>query len=65
MLIYLGETCNFGISAKQIMAVDSTTAQATFELANNVRTVASADAIFRYDHKKQQEILSVKPWEKE
>lgn len=47
------------------MAVDSATAQASFELANNVRSVSSADAIFRYDHAKQQEILATKPWEKE
>lgn len=47
------------------MAVDSAVARANFELANNITPVASVDAVFRYDHEKQQELLSAKPWEKE
>ena len=45
--------------------MDSSTAKATFELANNIQTVPSVDAVFRYDRAKQQELLSAKPWEKE
>ena len=45
--------------------VDSATAKATFELCNNIQTVPSVDAVFRYDRAKQQELLSAKPWEKE
>ena len=44
---------------------DSATAKATFELSNNIQTVPSVDAVFKYDRAKQQELLSAKPWEKE
>ena len=47
------------------MASDSAVAKASFELANNVKSMASVDAVFRYDHSKQQELLAAKPWEKE
>lgn len=47
------------------MATDSAAARASFELANNVRSVSSVDAIFRYDQAKQQEVLAAKPWDKE
>lgn len=45
--------------------MDSSTAQASFEAANSVRSVASVDAIFRYDHSRQQELLAAKLWEKD
>ena len=44
---------------------DSAVAKASFELANSIRAVPSADAVFRYDHKKQQELLVKKPWTNE
>ena len=45
--------------------MDSSTALATFELANDITTVSSVDAIFKYDRAKQQELLAAKPWTKE
>lgn len=45
--------------------MDSSNALATFELANNVVSVASVDSIFKYDHAQQQELLTAKPWTKE
>lgn len=45
--------------------MDSSTAQATFELSNNITTVSSVDAIFKYNHAQQQELLSAKPWAKD
>ena len=44
---------------------DSAVARTSFELANSIKPVASVDAVFRYDHEKQQELLAAKPWEKE
>lgn len=43
----------------------STIAQKTWALANNIETVSSVDDIYRYDKKQQQDILAAKPWEKE
>jgi COP9 signalosome complex subunit 5 len=40
-------------------------AKKTWELENNIRTVNTVDAIFKYDQKQQQDILAAKPWEKE
>ncbi len=45
--------------------MDSSSARATFELANDITSVSSVDTIFKYDHAQQQEILSTKPWTKE
>lgn len=43
----------------------STIAQKTWVMANNIETVSSVDDIYRYDKKQQQDILAAKPWEKE
>ena len=40
-------------------------AQRTWEMANNMEVVNSADEIYQYDGKQQQDILQVKPWDKE
>jgi COP9 signalosome complex subunit 5 len=40
-------------------------AKKTFEAVNNIQHVHSVDAIFKYNHGAQQEILSTKPWEKD
>ena len=45
--------------------MDSATAKATFELVNDITTVSSVDAIFKYNQVQQQELLSAKPWTKE
>lgn len=43
----------------------SSTAQKTWEMVNNVETISTIDEIYRYDRKEQQDILAAKPWEKE
>ena len=43
----------------------STIAQKTWEMSNNIETISSVDEIYRYDRKQQQDILAAKPWEKE
>lgn len=43
----------------------SSIAQKTWVMANNIETVSSVDDIYRYDKKQQQDILAAKPWEKE
>ncbi len=45
--------------------MDSSTAKANFELANDIIPVSSVDAIFKYDRAQQQEITASKPWAKE
>lgn len=40
-------------------------ARKTWEMSNNMESVSSVDEIYRYDKKKQQDILAAKPWEKE
>ncbi|MPC55962.1 COP9 signalosome complex subunit 5 [Portunus trituberculatus] len=40
-------------------------AQRTWEMANNMESVNSADEIYQYDGKQQQDILQAKPWEKD
>ena len=42
--------------------MNSSMAQKTWELSNNVETV---DEIYRYNKQQQQDILTSKPWEKE
>lgn len=43
----------------------SSIAQKTWEISNNVETISTVDEIYRYDRKEQQDILAAKPWEKE
>nr|CAD7258476.1 unnamed protein product [Timema shepardi] len=43
----------------------SSIAQKTWEMANNIDTISSLDEIYRYDRKQQQDILAAKPWEKD
>ena len=43
----------------------SSIAQKTWEMANNIEIVSNVDEIYRYDKKEQQDILAAKPWEKE
>ena len=45
--------------------MDAGTARKTWELANNMESVASHDDIYKYDKKQQQDILAAKPWERE
>lgn len=40
-------------------------ARANFEAANAIQSVASVDAIFKYNPREQTELLSKKPWLKE
>lgn len=41
------------------------TAQKSFELANDVRTIGSLDEIFKYDEEKHSKLVAAKPWDKE
>ena len=50
---------------KMAAGSDSAVAKASFELANSVKAVPSVDAVFRYDHEKQQKLLLKKPWTNE
>jgi len=43
----------------------TTVAQKTWELVNNVELVSTVDEIYRYDRKQQQDILTTKPWERD
>lgn len=43
----------------------SSVAQKTWEMSNNVETISTIDEVYRYDRKEQQDILAAKPWEKE
>ncbi|XP_050345140.1 COP9 signalosome complex subunit 5 [Nymphalis io] len=43
----------------------SSIAQKTWVMANNIEAVSSVDDIYRYDKKQQQDILAAKPWEKD
>jgi len=43
----------------------STSAQKSFELANDVRAIASLDEIFKYDEEKHSTLVANKPWDKE
>lgn len=47
------------------MSSSSKTAYKTWEMSNNIQSVATIDDIFRYDAKQHQDILMTKPWEKE
>ena len=58
--------CVIWSQVAEIMATsDSAVAKATFELSNSIKSVPSVDAVFRYDHEKQQELLLQRPWTKE
>jgi COP9 signalosome complex subunit 5 len=43
----------------------SSIAQKTWEMSNNIETISTVDEIYRYDRKEQQDILAAKPWDKE
>lgn len=43
----------------------SDTAQKSFELANDVKSIVSLDEIFKYDEEKHGKLVAAKPWEKE
>lgn len=43
----------------------STIAQKTWEMSNNVEMISTMDEIYRYDRQEQQDILTAKPWDKE
>ncbi|KAF2362994.1 JAB1/MPN/MOV34 metalloenzyme domain [Trinorchestia longiramus] len=43
----------------------STIAQKTWELSNNITSVHALDEIYQYDPKQQQDILDAKPWDKD
>ena len=45
--------------------MDSSMAQKTWEMENNIEPVSSIDSIYKYDRQKNQEILAAKPWQKE
>jgi len=45
--------------------MDSKNARKNWELNNDIESVSSVDEIYRYDSKQQQDILTVKPWEKD
>jgi len=47
------------------MAGSSTDAKKRFELENKIVTVDTADEIYRYNKKEQQQILQAKPWDKD
>ena len=53
------------IRVKMATGDSAAVAKATFELANDITSVSSLDAVFHYDHGKQQELLSARPWIKE
>lgn len=40
-------------------------AQRTWEMANNIESGGTVDDIYCYDKKTQQDILNVKPWDRE
>ncbi|KAG8040852.1 hypothetical protein G9C98_001840 [Cotesia typhae] len=43
----------------------STIAQKTWEMSNNVEMISTMDEIYRYDRQEQQDILTAKPWDKD
>ncbi|KAK3581841.1 hypothetical protein CHS0354_025295 [Potamilus streckersoni] len=45
--------------------MDAKNALKTWEMSNSVETISTADEIYRYDKKQQQDILTAKPWEKD
>jgi hypothetical protein len=61
-----GETSSDGLYLRKFTSkMDSQNAQKSWTLANNIESVSSADEIYRFDQKQQQDILTAKPWEKE
>lgn len=52
-------------STSSILDDQSTIAQKTWEMANNVESISTMDEIYRYDQQEQKDILTAKPWEKE
>lgn len=47
------------------MSEDSQIAQKTWIMENNIETLSATDEIFKYDRKRQQDMIAAKPWEKE
>lgn len=47
------------------MTMQEKFARQTWELANNIEPVNSADEVYKYNKKQQQDILTAKPWDKE
>ncbi|KAL3867742.1 hypothetical protein ACJMK2_040600 [Sinanodonta woodiana] len=45
--------------------MDAKNALKTWEMNNSIDTISTADEIYRYDKKQQQDILTAKPWEKD
>ncbi|UYV71640.1 COPS5 [Cordylochernes scorpioides] len=45
--------------------MDSSMAQKTWELSNNMESVQSVDELYKYNKKQQQDILAAKPWDKD
>lgn len=54
-----------GSSSSMSSMSQSQIGQRSWEMANNMESVNSADEIYQYDRKQQQDILQAKPWEKE
>ena len=48
-----------------MQVMDSSTARANFELANDITAVSNVDAIFKYDRGQQTDIRAAEPWAKE
>ena len=44
---------------------ESKSAQVAFEKDNQIQSVSSVDALFKYSNSEQLEILAKKPWDKE
>ena len=40
-------------------------AQKTWELSNNILEISAGEEIYKYDKQQQQQMLAVKPWEKD
>ena len=61
----LGSLVKGALLATKTEKMDSKNAMKTWEMANSMETISSADEIYKYDKKQQQDILTAKPWDKE